>query len=48
MNCRGFGAGDTDRACDFLKKALASDPAYAHARLNLAKWYIEGTANFIG
>jgi len=36
-----FWGGDTDRACDFLKKGLASDPTYAHARLNLAKWYIK-------
>ena len=36
-----FWGGDPKKAGDLLKRAIAIDPTYAHARLDLAKWYIK-------
>jgi tetratricopeptide (TPR) repeat protein len=36
-----FLGGDADAALRYLKRAIAADPSYIHARLNLAKAYIK-------
>jgi len=33
--------GDSRKALDYLERAVAADPSYAHARLDLAKLYVK-------
>ena len=40
-NLPWFFGGDSNKALDYLQRAVAADKSYIHARLNLAKLYIK-------